>query len=46
MSVFAHAQGIKYVRAGGGRVKKGQNSDHEVVKRPLNFRFSERPVFH
>ena len=37
MSVFVHAQGIKTVHAGGGGVKKWQNSVHVVVECPLNF---------
>ena len=35
MSVFVHAQGIKTVHAGGGGVKKWQNSVHIVVECPL-----------
>ena len=35
MSVFVHAQGIKTVYAGGGGVKKWQNSGHVVVECPL-----------
>ena len=35
MSVFVHAQGIKTVHAGGGEVKKWQNSVHVVVECPL-----------
>ena len=35
MSVFVHAQGIKTVHAGGGGVKKWQNSVHVVVEWPL-----------
>ena len=35
MSVFVHAQGIKTVHAGGGGVKKWQNSVHVVVECPL-----------
>ena len=35
MSVFAHAQDIKTVHAGGGWVKKWQNSVHVVVEWPL-----------
>ena len=34
MSVFVHAQGIKFVHAGGG-VQKWQNSVHVVVECPL-----------
>ena len=36
MSVFVHAQGIKTVHAGGGGVKKTQNSVHVVVECPLS----------
>ena len=35
MSVFVHAQGIKTIHAGGGGVKKWQNSVHVVVECPL-----------
>ena len=35
MSVFVHAQGIKTVHAGGGGVKKWQNSVHVVIEFPL-----------
>ena len=35
MSVFVHAQGIEIVHAGGGEVKKWQNSVHVVVECPL-----------
>ena len=35
MSVFVLAQGIKTVHAGGGGVKKWQNSVHIVVECPL-----------
>ena len=35
MSVFVHAQGIKTVHAGGGRIKKWKNSVHVVVEFPL-----------
>ena len=44
MSVFVHAQGIKYVHSEGG-VKKWQNSVHVVVECPLtqdNGRMKER----
>ena len=34
MSVFVHAQGIKTVHAGGGGLKKLQNSVHVVVECP------------
>ena len=34
ISVFVHAQGIKTVHAGGGGVKKWQNSVHVVVEWP------------
>ena len=36
MSVFVHPQGIKIVQAGGGGVKKSQNSVHVVVECPLS----------
>ena len=36
MYVFVHAKGIKTVHAGGGGVKKCQNSVHVVVECPLN----------
>ena len=35
MSVFVHSQGIKTDNAGGGGVKKWQNSVHVVVECPL-----------
>ena len=35
MSVFVHAQGSQTVHAGGGGVKKWQNSVHVVVECPL-----------
>ena len=43
ISVFVHAQGIKTVHAGGGGVKKLQNSVHVVVECPLTvvFRFKQ-----
>ena len=34
MSLFVHAQNIKTVHAGGGGVKKWQNSVHVVVECP------------
>ena len=35
MSVFVHTQSLKTVHAGGGGVKKWQNSVHVVVGFPL-----------
>ena len=36
ISVFVHAYGIKTVHAGGGGVKKWQNSVHVVAEWPLS----------
>ena len=36
MSVFVHAQDMKAVHTGGGRVKKWHNSVHIIVECPLD----------
>ena len=44
MSAFVHTQSIKTVNAGGGGVKKWQNSVHVVVECPLKGQKTEGKI--